>query len=314
MRYEDAADECDPWKLRSLTIAELLALELPPREYLLSPVIPKRGLVMLFAQRGIGKTYTALSIAYAVAAGGSALKWRAPKPRRVLYIDGEMPLEALQERLADITSGAESEPPPENLRLLAADYQDWMPDLSTRDGQEALKPFLEGTELLVLDNLSTLVRCEGESESDSWIPIQEWLLKLRRRGIAVLLVHHAGKNGSQRGTSKREDILDTIISLKRPGDYEQEQGARFQVNLEKARGISGDDAKSFEASLEIVESTEGRKARWICTEMEDARLNAAVSLYKFRMNVRDVAQELGISKSTAHRLKDKAKAMGLLGE
>jgi putative DNA primase/helicase len=72
-----------------------------------------------------------------------------------------------------------------------------MPDLSTREGQDALKPFLEGVELLVLDNLSSLVRCGGESESDTWIPIQEWLLKLRRRGIAVLLVHHAGKSGSQ---------------------------------------------------------------------------------------------------------------------
>jgi hypothetical protein len=306
------AVESDRRALRSLTIGELLALELPPREYILSPIVPRRGLVMLFAQRGIGKTYTALSIAYAVASGGSALKWHAPKPRRVLYIDGEMPLEALQERLADITAGAENEPPAENLRLLAADYQEWMPDLSTHEGQAALEPFLDGTEFVVLDNLSTLVRCEGESESDSWIPIQEWLLKLRRRGITVLLVHHAGKNGSQRGTSKREDILDTIIALKRPGDYDAAQGARFEVHLEKARGISGDDAKSFEASLQISDTPTDRSARWVCTEMEDARLNSAVELFKLKMSVRDVATELTISKSTAQRLRDKAREKGLL--
>jgi hypothetical protein len=26
-----------------------------------------------------------------------------------------------------------------------------------------------------------------------WSPIQQWLLQLRRRGLAVLIVHHAGK-------------------------------------------------------------------------------------------------------------------------
>ena len=38
----------------------------------------------------------------------------------------------------------------------------------------------------------------------------------RRRGMAVLLIHHAGKSGDQRGTSAREDIMDTVISLRRP--------------------------------------------------------------------------------------------------
>lgn len=308
-------DECDDWRLRCLNLTELLSLELPPREYVLEPVIPRRGLVMLYAPRGIGKTYTALSIAYAVAAGGVALKWRAPQPRRVLYVDGEMPMEALQERLAQIVDGSETEAPPQNLQLLAADHQRTrMPDLSTATGQAELEPFLDSVELLILDNLSTLVRGEGESEADSWIPIQDWLLQLRRRGIAVLLVHHAGKNGSQRGTSKREDVLDTVISLKRPSDYDAAQGARFEVHLEKARGIAGDDSKSFEASLQIVESPEGNRATWACTEMEDARLNTAAGLFKLKMTVRDVAQDMNISKSTAQRLKDKAKLMGLLDE
>ncbi len=32
-----------------------------------------------------------------------------------------------------------------------------------------------------------------------------WLLDLRRRKIAVVIVHHAGRSGEMRGTSKRED-------------------------------------------------------------------------------------------------------------
>lgn len=54
-----------------------------------------------------------------------------------------------------------------------------------------------------------------------------------------MFIHHAGKSGAQRGTSKREDVLDTVVALKRPGDYVTSQGARFEVHFEKARGIFG---------------------------------------------------------------------------
>jgi hypothetical protein len=63
--------------------------------------------------------------------------------------------------------------------------------------------------------------------------MQNWLLRLRRKGIAVLLVHHAGVNGRQRGTSRREDALDTVIALRRAADYSPEQGARFEIHIEK---------------------------------------------------------------------------------
>src|SRR3972149_4036961 len=75
--------------IQAVTIDEFLNMELPKREMLLSPFLPSQGLCLLYAKRGIGKTHVALGIAYAVATGRSFLKWHAPQPRRVLYIDGE---------------------------------------------------------------------------------------------------------------------------------------------------------------------------------------------------------------------------------
>jgi len=72
--------------------------------------------------------------------------------------------------------------------------------------------------LVIFDNLSTLCTDGSESASEARVPMQNWLLKLRRQGIAVLLVNHAGTNGRQRGTSRREDALDTVIALRRPED------------------------------------------------------------------------------------------------
>ena len=80
-------------------------------------------------------------------------------------------------------------------------------------------------------------------------PSKNGYCKLRRRGISVLIVHHAGKGGQQRGTSRREDVLDTSISLRHPADYSPVEGARFEVHLEKARGVHGDAAKPFEAQF-----------------------------------------------------------------
>jgi RimJ/RimL family protein N-acetyltransferase len=67
--------------------------------------------------------------------------------------------------------------------------------------------------------LSALCRVSEENEAGDWVPIQSWILSLRRRGITVLLLHHAGKSGAQRGTLRREDLLDVVIKLKHPADY-----------------------------------------------------------------------------------------------
>ena len=140
---------------------------------------------------------------------------------RVMYIDGEMPAVTMQERLAAIVNSHEAEAEADALLIVTPDMQDGepMPDLSTIEGQAAIAPLLEGVRLIVVDNISTLCRTGTENESDSWDVVQMWALKQHSAGRSVLFVHHAGKTGAQRGTSKREDVLDTVIALRRPGDY-----------------------------------------------------------------------------------------------
>jgi len=137
-------------------------------------------------------------------------------------------------------------------RMLAADHTEHGINLATQEGQEGIDRVLDGTDLIVLDNLSTLFPNGSESASDAWGPMQNWLLKLRRRGVSVLFVHHAGTNGRQRGTSRREDVLDTVIALRRPANYSPDQGARFEVHFEKLRHRVGEFAQPFEASAEAV--------------------------------------------------------------
>lgn len=282
-----------------LDIRDFLALDIKPRELILAPVIPCQGLMMVYAARGIGKTHFALHISYAVASGQVVFRWKAATPRRVLYIDGEMPASAMQERIAGIVASYQQEPTPGFMRIITPDTQpDFMPNLATPEGQAAIAPYLEGVDLLVVDNLATLCRVGRENEAEGWLPVQEWILSLRRRGMSALLVHHANKGGGQRGTSSREDVLDTVISLRRPKDYRPEEGARFEVHLEKARGIIGDDAKPFEAKLE----QDGNALVWACRDLEDMEFDMVARLHAEGLPIREIAEETGISKSKVGRL------------
>jgi putative DNA primase/helicase len=274
---------------------------------LLSPILPERSLAMLYAPRGIGKTQLGLSVGLAVAGGADILRWSAPRPRRVLYIDGEMPVVALQERLKVLALGMDRGIPNENFKILAADNVDGGINLGTEEGQRSIEPPLDGLDLLILDNLSTLCPTRSESASDAWTPIQEWLLGLRRRGISVLFIHHAGNNGRQRGTSRREDALDTVIALRRPDDYSPEQGARFQVHFEKLRNrVAPAASVPFEASLGSFDADGQEGLRWSCCDLAPPLLKRAAELYETGMTVRAVATTLGISRSEAGRLRLKA--------
>ena len=61
--------------LRVLSLGEFMDWPLPPREHLLYPVLPEQGLVLLYAPRGLGKTYVALSMGLAISAGLKLFNW-----------------------------------------------------------------------------------------------------------------------------------------------------------------------------------------------------------------------------------------------
>lgn len=283
--------------LVALNLKEFLNAATRPREHLLAPILSRQSLAMVHAKRGVGKTNFALALSIGVASGSSVLNWSAPGPRRVLYIDGEMPASQMQDRVRSLVAAA----PQFDLTyfsIINADLFDGLPpNLSTREGQSSVEPYVEAAELIVIDNLATLTRHGKENETESWAPMQNWLLSLRRRGKSVLLVHHSNKSGAQRGTSSREDILDVVISLSHPSDYEASQGARFIVEFEKARGIFGADADSFEAAMALKDGV----AHWTRRPLEDAVSEEVANLRAEGKSFREIATELGISKSAAER-------------
>jgi len=94
-----------------------------------------------------------------------------------------------------------------------------------------------------------------------------------------------------RGKKKR--ARQYHISAAAP-DYDANQGARFEVYFTKHRGFYGPEAQPFEARL-----IEGR---WhTCNIQRDSDEETMRALQKQSLSIRDIADRLGVSKSTVSR-------------
>lgn len=297
--------------VKAVEVQDFINMKLPPRENILSPWLPVQGLAMIYAPRGIGKTHIALHIAYSVVTNTPFLGWQPSKARSVLYLDGEMPASLMQERLSAIFN-SHSPPALASFQLITPDLQqNPMPDLATQKGQMMLAPFIVKAELIIVDNISTLCRHTRENEADSWLPVQEWALKMRASGKSVLFIHHAGKGGHQRGTSRREDILDTIIALKRPENYKPKDGAVFQIHFEKARGFLGDDTEAFE--VQLVTKTDGLQ-EWIKKPIQENVYQQIINLSNQGYKQNEIAKEINLHKSNISRHLKRAHQEGKINE
>jgi hypothetical protein len=299
---------------RALTFDELLSLEVTPRAELCGPWLKERTITEVYGWRGAGKSWFGLSLAFAVSSGVDFMRWGVTEAREVLYVDGEMDLEDIKERLSLIRkseqkrAGTTLRP---KLRYLADSHEDifpnGLPKLSTNEGKALVESNLEGVSLLVLDNLSTLYNSAIENDAESWVETQDWLVSLRRRGISVVFVHHSGKGGQQRGSSKREDVINNVIALKQPADHQAEDGCAFTLTFEKSRGVKGPAVATFSAKL--TEDEDGDLV-WALQESKEERGAQIKALFEQGMPIRQIAKSVGLSHSNVSRYLSKNKDSG----
>jgi RecA-family ATPase len=298
-----------PNKHKLIALNDFKNLKLAKRHMILAPWMPEGSINMIFADRGIGKTFFSLSCALAIANGNEFLSYSAEVPASVLYLDGEMQATAIQERLYLLSGGKETKAP---LTLYTPDCQenDYTPDLGTEEGRSQINELIEAVnpKVIFIDNISTFDRSGNENEAESWAPIQAWAIQHRKKGRSIIFVHHANKEGKQRGSHKKEDVMDAVIRLKRPEDFVQgEGGTKIVVQYTKARHLSGEAAQDLEATL----CDDGALLKWEW-QQGDVVYRQAVEMMKDGISLRDIAEELGIGKSTVGRWKNRAQSEDLL--
>lgn len=312
--------------LRVRSFAELIASNIPQRQPILGQWFTERHLSMLYAPAGVGKSMATLSMAIAIAGGGSFLGWHAPMPRRVLVIDGEMDTADLKERaamLAQALPDADPELVGENLSFLARMDQKAgveFPDIANPADHEKIVSHVieQDATVVVLDNFSTLAGVDDENMASSFNPVIDLMQKLKQYGCAVILVHHSRKGngkseGSYRGTSKMAVVFNSIIALSHPNGVLSRSGTAFSWRFEKFRGLRDETVDDFKASL-LVE-LEGAPT-WVREEDPDARVVELVRLVETAefKNREELAAAMGVSTGTISNLKRRALAQGRITE
>ena len=282
-----------------------------PTQYIFYPCLPPQGIGFIYAATGVGKTFFSLNLAYAIAAGGSFLKYTCPKPRKVMYIDGEMAYRDIYSRLIQIEKIHGELDFEDNFQLITPDtFGMKVFKIDDAAGQDAYERIFNkyDIEVVVFDNLSVLSSID-ENKAKEWAGVQEWLLRLRALGKTVIVVHHAGKDkNGYRGTSRMLDCADFAISLQPVNeeqlDSEITDAKKFNIIYHKARAFYGSDAATFEATLE--------KGEWSHKSTEQTLIGKIIERCNAGMSQREIAKDLCVSQPYVNKLIKRSKYPGLI--
>lgn len=301
----------------SITLGDFLALKFTADQELLGRMILEKSIGMIAGPRGGGKSWNAMIFAYAVAAGKEVMPWGTGSGSPVTYFDGEMRAAGVQERFRLLhqkdpfpLSRARAEA---NFHIVSRDYiGDPIGSLDSEEGQAKIDSLLHpATKLLIVDNLSAWTS-GGREDSNAWATIKNWLIKKRLQGVAVLLIHHTGKNGQQRGSSMHEDLLDYSILLSPLPSRSERDETRFTIDHTKLRDHIPELRQKYECSIWSDE-------RGLDFDFAVAGSNPAeheiqiVELAGSGMSMTDVAKHLGFSTSKVSRVLKKWRESSALG-
>jgi hypothetical protein len=250
---------------------------------------------MLYGWRGVGKSWVAMSIAWAAASGSGFLGFGPGTKRpKVFYFDSELGKNCIRERFQAFIPHHGKVGNPDLLDIIPRSFDQLprseVPNLGDPDTHGFWLDLLSPYDVLVLDNISGIVRqYKRENEAETWTRVQSFLNKLRSNGKAILLIHHAGKSGAQRGTSVREDNLDFVLALQSAKRLGSSPGAVFEFHFEKMRDIWRPEYKSLWVSFD------GSQFAWEFEELDKKLISRAVSLSASGLVEYQIAQVLGMS-------------------
>jgi putative DNA primase/helicase len=221
------------------------------------------------------------------------LRFKANGQRRVLLVDAELPKVQLQERLKEFTGASE------RFKILSPELmknERAFPNLSQVKDQAAFLEQIEDFQpnVIIFDTLTRCFRFDT-NDADSWLKVNDFLIDLRSRGYCVILIHHGGKNGTQRGRTDGDDNLDVSVMLEKPYAWQPGDGLAFKWSYVKVR--HGGYLPEFEADYNL-----GWHIR------EDERVDRIREMLAEGKTERAIAKELDIAQATVNRIK---RRMGL---
>ena len=252
----------------------------------------------------------AIRIGYSIAGQKALFPWGVGAGEVVAYLDGEMRAETLQGRMRQTrncdTRERTAELAMRNFHIInRSTYGDVLGFIDIEADQLRIEEMLpEGCALLIVDNLSAWTS-SGREDGAAFAPIKCWLARLRTKGIAVLLVHHTGKQGNtQRGTSIHEDMLDYSILLSADKKAKPKNGTSFLLEHTKLRELHPDLPQTCRFTFTTDQATDVMHLASEDCEFAVNPLDAEIiKLLTEGKSGMKIAKDLGVQRSKVSRIK-----------
>ncbi|MFG2016516.1 AAA family ATPase [Actinomadura geliboluensis] len=194
-----------------------------PATWLIEPLVERGQFASIYGPAGIGKSLLAQDHAFRLAAGGA----------RVLYLDHENPVPEVKKRRRDMGHHG---PNPAGLEYLSFPP---VTALDTPEGAAKLHALANNLrpDVIVLDTWSKFLAGDEASPSTHTEAYNLAIVPLRRKGVTVIAIDHAGKELGRgpRGGSSKVDNVDVLwlLTVKSNG--------RLRLERKKSRTGRGPD-------------------------------------------------------------------------
>jgi hypothetical protein len=240
--------------------------DLPAPDKLLGDLITTTTRIFLVGTTGLGKTMFGFAWAKGMADGTGFLHWRATRPARVLYIDGEMAAELIKIRSLDVIRRAPGQSPTGMLAIYSRDFDEQtatafpqlgqMPPLNTTEGHEFIYRLIEalgGVDVIFFDNVMSLLTGNMKDE-EAWAATMPLISELSARRIGQVWLDHTGHDTSrQYGTNTKAWRFDAVgVMTPLPKTDQREGELAFQLSFDppgKARRRTPDNRSDFETCI-----------------------------------------------------------------
>jgi hypothetical protein len=289
-----------PW---FTSVDDFLVEKISPKRSLITdmagnPILTSSMLAELYAFRGVGKSLFLLAFIHLLIFGGEFLGYKSTGGFKVLLCDGELPPQDLQDRLQELVGVSHGLFTMMDTSHLPGHV---FPSMSDPDYQQEfirqvdeLKP-----DVVIFDTLTACFKFDT-NDTDKWMVVNQFFTDLRNKEYCMVLSHHAGKNGTQRGRTDGDDDLDLVLKLDMPSGHEPGMGLEFVVTYEKYRPkvkegtrVIGFQAKLVLGKWELVIDsekqniikalTDGQTYKWIRENLpgvNNTKINNVVKFMK----------------------------------
>jgi hypothetical protein len=181
-------------------IPDIMEIDVPPLDWVVDGLFPRKSLTLWAGADGTAKTYLAMKMAIAVSLGSSFLN-RICRRTPVLYLDYENPDHEVKSRTLRMAHGSVPA-----LKI----WGTWLRQQPPPIGDPLLLKIAEEEQPLIIVDPFRYAHSADENDSTEMIPIMRHLRSYAAAGAVVIVLHHPAKaeGSSGRGSTAIRGAVD----------------------------------------------------------------------------------------------------------